>query len=82
MLRERLPYGVRRWVERTERGDLSVNLLRSAIAETGAPLLTEPRNYRALARYIAGYASTDHDVRLVIAPRYGPSKEYRQSELR
>jgi hypothetical protein len=81
-LRERLPKAVRRWVERTERGELSVNVMRWAIAEIGVPPLAEPRNFRALARYVAGYAATDHDVRLVIAPRYGPWKTYRQTDLR
>ena len=81
-LLDRLPWSVRRWAVRTESGEISINVMRWAVAETGAPLLAEPRNYRALARHIAGYASTDQDVRLVIAPRYGPWKEYRQSELR
>ena len=81
-LLDRLPWSIRRWSGRTESGEISINVLRWAVAETGAPLLAEPRTYRALARYVAGYAATDHDVRLVIAPRYGPLKEYRQIDLR
>jgi hypothetical protein len=79
---ERLPERMRRWMERTERGELSLNVMRWAVAEIGTPPLAEPRNFRALARYVARYAPTDHDLRLVVAPRYGPSKEYRQSDLR
>jgi hypothetical protein len=81
-LRGRLPAPIRGYVERDDRGNLLINVMRWAITEIGAPPLAEPRNFRAIARHVARYAPTDHDVRLVVAPAYGRVQEYRQSELR
>jgi hypothetical protein len=52
------------------------------LAELGVPPLGEPRSFRAVARYVAQFAPSDHDVHLIVAPRFGPIEEYRQSDLR
>jgi hypothetical protein len=81
-LRDRLPTGIRRFVVSREQGDLEIHLMAWGLAELGAPPLSEPRGFRAVARYVARFAQTDHDVHLVVAPRLGPMEEYRQSDLR
>ena len=81
-LRDRLPPRIRRFLAITEQGRTTIDVLAWGIAELGVPPLAEPRSFRAVARYVAQYAPTDHDVHLLVAPRFGPIEEYRQSDLR
>jgi hypothetical protein len=79
---ERLPATLRRFVGRTARGELVIDVMRWGLSETGAPPLGEPRNFRALARYVARFARTDQELRLLVVPRFGPLAEYRPRDLR
>jgi hypothetical protein len=46
------------------------------------PPLPEARNYRNVARYLAGFASDPNDVRMVLIPRVGKILFYGGSDLR
>lgn len=46
------------------------------------PPLPEARNYRNVARYLAGFASDPNDVRMVLIPRVGKVLYYRGGDLR
>jgi len=46
------------------------------------PPLPEARNYRNVARYLAGFAPDPNDVRMVLIPRVGKMLFYRGGDLR
>lgn len=52
-----------------------------AQAELGVPPIPEPRNYRAIGRFVAGFAERSTDVQLVVSPRRGPVQVYRADQL-
>ena len=41
------------------------------VAAVGVPPLAEPRSFRSLGRYVARYARSPGEIRLVIDPRPG-----------
>jgi len=50
--------------------------------ELGVPPIPEPRNYRAISRYVAKFAEQPSDIQLIITPRRGPVAVYKASDLR
>jgi hypothetical protein len=78
-VRDRLPPPIQAHVKplplgqdsRGTSGPLHLDFRSWAQDELGVPPMTEPRSYRAIARYTARFAERPEDVRLVLVPRVG-----------
>jgi len=88
-LRQQLPPEVRAFVHPTPvafdprlQGPYVLVLQLWAESELKVPPLPEPRGYRAIGRYVAGYASGADDVHLLVAPRGSAMKFYNAADLR
>ena len=88
-LREKLPPVVRGFTPRTPepynrqlQGEYVVRVDLWSTSVLKVPPLPEARNYRNIARWMAGMASDPNEVRLVVSPRVGPTLFYRGSDLR
>ncbi len=88
-MRERLPPALREFVVPTPapyneelQGPYVVLVELWADKVLRVPPLPEARNYRNVARHLAGYAADPNEVRLVLIPRAGPVLFYRGSDLR
>lgn len=88
-LRERLPPDVREFVKPTPepyhaqvQGPYVVLVELWADKVLRVPPLPEARNYRNVARYLAGFATDPNEVHLVLIPRVGKILFYRGGDLR
>lgn len=72
-LAQRLPAWLRPFVVPTVAGRPVVDVMSWGLAEAGVPPLGEPRSFRALARYVAGFARSPDEIELVVVPRVGPT---------
>ena len=70
-LARRLPEWLRKYVVTSPGGRREIDILSWALGEVGVPPLAEPRSFRALGRYVARFARTSGEIRLVIDPRPG-----------
>lgn len=70
-LARRLPAWLRKYVVTPAGRPRQVDILSWALGEVGVPPLIEPRSFRALGRYVARFARSAGEIRLVIEPRGG-----------
>ncbi len=88
-LAERLPPHIQKMLNpMTDRydperqGPWVVNYQGWAVLHLGVPPLPEPRSYRAVGRYLAGFAPTTNDFHLIIVSRDGTTNFYNGGNLR